>query len=216
MKQNIVMFDFDNTLVDSLKYWYYIQNKKMFVLHNRKIDKAFPQKRSGLKNSETAELFIKITGIDKTPLEVQQEWCKEMEFYYKNKVKMLKGAKDYLLKLKSEGKRLVLASASDLSILKIALKHFGLTHIFDEIFTEQSIGKAKKETEFFEYCIKALGCLKEDVFFFEDSVSSLESALSIGIRCCGVVHKLNKQRIKKLNILTIKNYKNIEANLKSS
>ena len=128
---------------------------------------------------------------------------------------MLKGAKEFLFKLKAEGKKLVLASASDLSILKFALEHFGLMHIFDEFFTEQSIGNAKKEPEFFEKCINALNCSKEDILFFEDAVSSLKSALSVGITCCGVVHKLNRHKIKDLDILKIKNYKNIEAKLKS-
>ena len=58
MKQKIVMFDFDNTLVDSLKYWYYVQNKKMFKFYGKKVDRNFSKKRRGSTNLDAAKLFV--------------------------------------------------------------------------------------------------------------------------------------------------------------
>ena len=214
MKQKVVMFDFDNTLVDSLKYWYNIQNKKMFILYGFKVDKLYPQKRKGLTNLENAKLFIRETGIDKTPQEIKQEWHEQMKVFYTQKIKMIKGAKDFLLKLKSEKKKLVLASATDLSLLKIALKHFEILDLFDEIFTEQNVRRGKSDKKFFEVVLNKLDVKARDVFFFEDSVESLKNALESKILCCGLVHKFNKDSIKELDILKIKNYKNIERKLK--
>ncbi len=214
MKQKIIIFDFDNTLVDSLKYWYDIQNKKMFTLYGKKIDKDYPQKRKGLTNLDNAKLFISVTGIDKTPQEIKQEWHEQMKVCYTQKIKMLKGAKEFLLKLKGEKKKLVLASATDLSLLKIALKHFEILDLFDEIFTEQNVRRGKSDKEFFEIILNKLETKPKNVFFFEDSVESLKNALESGISCCGLTHKFNKDAIKRLDILKIKNYKNIEKKLK--
>lgn len=215
MKQKIVMFDFDNTLVDSLKYWYDIQNKKMFILYGLKVDKLYPKKRRGLTNLENAKLFIRETGIDKTPQEIKEEWHEQMKVCYTQKIKMIKGAKEFLLKLKSEKKKLVLASATDLSLLKIALKHFEILDLFDEIFTEQNVRRGKRDKEFFEIVLNKLEAKPKDVFFFEDSVESLKNAIETKIPCCGLIHKFNKDRIKELDILKIKNYKNIEKKLKT-
>lgn len=208
------MFDFDNTLVDSLKYWYDIQNKKMFTFYGLKVDKDYPKKRKGLTNLDNAKLFIKETGIDKTPQEVKEEWHKQMKVCYTQNIKMIKGAKEFLLKLKADKKKLILASATDLSLLRIALKHFEILDLFDEVFTEQNVRRGKGDKEFFEIVLKKLEAKPKDVFFFEDSVESLKNALESGISCCGLVHKFNKDRIKKLDVLKIKNYKNIEKKLK--
>ena len=214
MKQKVILFDFDNTLVDSLKYWYDVQNKKMFLLYGKKVDKNYPQKRNGLTNLESAKLFVETTGVDKTPQEIKQECYDQMKICYINKIKMIKGAKEFLLSLKKRKKKLVLASATDLSLLKVALKHYEILDLFDEVFTEQNIRRGKREKEFFEVAINKLGVKPKEILFFEDSVDSLKSAIEVGIPCCGIVHKYNKKRIKNLDVLKIKNYKNIEKKFK--
>ena len=214
MEQMFVFFDFDNTLVDSLRYWYKILNKDMFIKYNKKIDKDFPRKRKGLSNLEIAQVFVDITGVDKTAVEINDEVYSQMEIYYKNKIHMLKGAKEFLLKLKTEGKKLILITATDLSLVKIALEHFGIYQIFEWIFTEESIGKHKRDTEFLEYCFSVVKCKKDDILLFEDSVASLKSAIRLGIDSFGIIHKYNKKTIRKLRIPLLKNYKNIEKILK--
>lgn len=213
MKQKIVMFDFDNTLVDSLKYWYYVQNKKMFKFYGKKVDRNFSKKRRGSTNLDAAKLFVLVSGVDKSAEEVKRVWYDFMKDYYTQKIKMIAGAREFLLNLKSQNKKLVLASATDLPLLKYALKHFDLIDIFDDIFTESSVGKGKKEKAFFETVLSKLNCSSKDIFFFEDSVDSLKNAIDLKIQCCGIVHKFNKNRIKHLDILKIKNYKNIEKKL---
>lgn len=208
MTQKIIMFDFDNTIVNSLDYWYFMQNKKMFKIYGKKVDKTFPEKRKGLTNQETAELFVSLVGANKTYLEIWDEWHAYMKYHYINDIKMIKGVKEFLLDLKNKGKKLVLASATEDNLLKTALKHFDI-EIFDEVFTEPSLKCGKRDPEFFKKCMEKLNCEADDIFFFEDSVSSLKSALSLGISCCGLIHKYNKTRIKTLGIPVIKNYKKI-------
>lgn len=216
MKQKVILFDFDNTLVDSLKYWYKILNKDMFIKYKKKIDKDFPTKRKGLSNLEIAQVFVDVTGVNRTAEEINHEVNQQMEIYYQNKVRFLKGAKEFLLKLKSEGKSLAIITATDLYLVEIALKHFGIYDLFSGVFSEKDIGRHKRNQNFFEYCFEKLNCKPEDVFMFEDSVSSLTSAISLGVNCCGVIHKFNKKSIKKLSIPVIKNYKNIDKNLKKN
>ncbi len=211
-KHNIIMFDFDNTLVDSLKYWYKVQDKLAYKHYNLKPNMAFFEKRKDkINNQQAAQVFIELTNIKATANQVLNFWHEKMLKFYTEKIKLITGIKEFLLKLKNSGKKLVIASATDINLLKEALKHFNL-NVFDEIFTEVTIGYCKAYPEFFEECLDKLNATYDNVFFFEDSFSSITSATELNIACCAVLHKFNKQHKKEFESLckfTIKNYKKL-------
>ncbi|MBQ8792048.1 MAG: HAD family phosphatase [Clostridia bacterium] len=209
MEKDIIMFDFDNTLVDSLPLWYKVLDEEMFTLYGKKVDKNMPQLRVGKSNQEMAETFIKITGINADYKQIFNDWHSKMAVYYTTKIKMIKGAKEFLYILKKQGKTLVLASATQENLLKIALKHFKID-IFDYIFTEESLNHPKYEPDFFEIILDKLNTQASDITFFEDSFSSIKSATSKGIECYALLHKYNKKHKKELTKLcskVIKDYK---------
>lgn len=211
-KHDIIMFDFDNTLVDSLKYWYKVQDKLAYKHYNIKPNKAFFEKRKDkINNQQAAKAFIEITNIEATANQVLKFWHEKMLEFYTTKIKPIIGIKEFLFKLKNNGKKLVIASATDINLLKKALKHFNL-NVFDEIFTEETIGYCKSYPEFFEVCLDKLNATYDNVFFFEDSFGSISSAARLNIQCCAVIHKFNKQHKKEFENIckfTIKNYKKL-------
>ena len=214
MDKKIYIFDFDNTIVDSLKLWYDVFDKQTFLNFGVKPNKEFKVLRPGKSNDEIANIFIELTGLNIKSSDVIGFWNKSMEYYYLNKIKLIAGVKEFLLKLKKNGVKLVLASATDEDILKTALKHYDL-EIFDDIFTEANIGYAKHDKMFFETCLNKIGANPEDVILFEDSFVSVKSANSLGIDCVAVLHKYNKSHKKEFNDmckLIIKDYKNIKLN----
>lgn len=211
-KHDVIMFDFDSTIVDSLKYWYYVQDKLTFKYLNIKPNKEFYEKRQDKINiKQAAQVFIELTNAKTTVNEVLNFWHTEMLKYYTTKIKPLKGIHKFLLYLKDSGKKLVLASATEINLLKKALTHFNL-NIFDEIFTELTIGCCKACPEFFTQCLTKLKINNNNIFFFEDSFSSIASAFSVNIACCAIIHKYNKKRLKdfkNISKFTIRNYKKL-------
>lgn len=210
MQQEIIMFDFDNTLVKSLQCWHKVLDKETFKYFGKKPDKRMAKMRLGITIEETAKAFISLSNIDATCNQIYDVWEQLMSKHYLQKVKMINQAKNFLLQLKKEGKTLVLASATQDSLLKTALKHFNID-IFDHIFTESNIQESKRNIEFFHKVIEKLNTKPENITFFEDSVSSLTNASSLGINCYAVIGKFNKKNKRKLSIIcknTIKNYKN--------
>ncbi|MBE7073634.1 MAG: HAD family hydrolase [Clostridiales bacterium] len=211
MEHQIIMFDFDNTLVKSLKFWHKVLDKETFWFFGKKPNKRMSQIRLGITIKETAEEFIKLAQIDATCNDVYSAWEKLMSKHYLNKIKMIKGAKEFLLKLKTEGKTLVLASATQDSLLKTALQHFNID-IFDYIFTEANTNVSKRNITFFHNILKQLKTKPENIAFFEDSVSSLTNASSLGIKCYAVIGDFNKQHKQQLSLMCencIKNYKKL-------
>lgn len=211
MEKNIIMFDFDNTLVNSLKYWYKVQENLMFKKYGAKPTPEMERRRHGKNNREVAELFIELSNAKVDYTQIYEDWFNYMEFFYTKKIKMLKNAKQFLLNLKQQGKKLVLASATEFELLQVALKHFGLFDLFDEVYTETIMGYAKIQPEFFDELLTRLNATPEEIFFFEDSYGSIKNATAKGIEVCAVVHKYNKKHLPKLIQmckLVIKNYNN--------
>lgn len=208
MTKEYIIFDFDNTLVDSLAYWHKALDKDMFLLHGLKPNKKMKDLRVGT-NEEIANNFINLTGLKLTKEEVYDGWHICMSKYYHENVKLIKGVKEFLTALKKQGKKLILCSATQDRTVQIGLKRFGLD-MFNSIESEQTIGVSKRCPEFFQRLLAKLGTTVENVIFFEDSYTSVKNALKNNVDCIGVLHKFNrdhKKDFKQTCKLTIKNYK---------
>lgn len=209
MNKNTIIFDFDNTIVDSLKYWYYEMNKTIFRIYGLKPDKRIVELRKGKNNKEIAEIFLKLSGLIISIDEVYDCWYNLMYKDYTTKIKIIPGAREFINSLKKQGKRLILATATNIDLVKKVLPHFDLD-IFDEIHTEQTLKSGKNNVKFFENLLNTLQVNPEDILFFEDSFESIQNARKFNIECCAVIHKYNKKHIDYFNKnckLVIKNYK---------
>lgn len=205
-----IVFDFDSTLVGSLKYWYKAIDKEAFKYFAIKNRKGFPEARAGLTNKEIVKCFIDYSNAKLSQKEVADFWQSRMIFYYKNKIKIIGGAKEFLEKLVNAGYKLILASATPLKVLNITLDEFDLTKYFEHIVTEETIKEPKRETDFYFKLLEKFNVKKDEIFIFEDSFYSLDSANKVGIKTCAIKHSINKNKLKNLgknNLLVIKNYK---------
>ena len=209
MNKQYIIFDFDNTLVNSLGYWAKTEYKQLFKIYGKRPDKQFKKLKNGTSNAQAAQIFIDLTKLDITVDEVFDKCAELMLGYYTNNVKFIKGAKQYLLNLKQQGKTLVLASATQMPLLTKAIQHLELD-MFDKIYSESTIGVGKNDPKFFETILTDLKTSADNVFLFEDSFTSIQNAKINNIECCGLVHKYNKahkDELKQNCRLVIKNYK---------
>lgn len=208
--KKIIIFDFDNTLVNSITHWRKVINVDMFKFYGIKPIAQMKKVHGGKSNQEIVQAFVDISGLKVSPAEIMQRWYDTMFINYTQKIKFIKGAKEYLLKLKAEGKMLVLASATGESLLFPTVKALGLDKIFDVVFSEDMIGYPKRDPMCFVKLLDKLGAKPEEVFLFEDSLYSISSAASLKIESCALINPLNKSnkpRFQELSKLIIKNYK---------
>ena len=209
MKKDVVIFDFDSTLVDSLGFWKKTIEKLSYKHYGVKPDNRLKGIIHGGNNLEKAKKVIKIFQVDDDCHKLLEHWKSQMAYFYTRKIKIIKQAREFLISLKEKGNRLIIASATDADLLKIALKHFDLD-FFEEIYTENGLKISKNTPEFYETCLKLLKTDKESVLFFEDSYSAIKTAVEYGIECIGVNNKFNKNHKKDLNKLckfTIKDFR---------
>lgn len=205
----LIIFDFDNTLVDSLDYWYETMDQKSFIEFHSKPLKEFHQLRKGLGNNEIAQKFIDCIGGKATIQEVLAFWEKEMKYNYLNKIKIIPGCKKFIEKLHKLNYKLILATATNIDLIKVALKHFDLEKYFDAIYTEGIVGFSKSNPKLLMTCMNHFMVNADETFMFEDSFASLKTANSLGIKTCAVIHKYNQEHfddIEKMSVSTIKDY----------
>ena len=209
MDKKFIIFDFDNTLVSSLQYWYDVMDRQSFKHFGVKINKNFRKQCSGKGNYEIAKFFVESTNINVQPKVVIDFWNNRLEYYYKNKVKLIKGVVEFLEKLQKKY-TLVLASATDKCLIDIALKHFNLEKYFSFVVTEDMVNIPKHDVKFLESCLSMINAKPKECFMFEDSFVSLKCASKLKIETCGVLHMFNKSKLEELKIICnylIKDYK---------
>ena len=88
MSKNTIIFDFDNTLVNSLKYWFYEMNKTTFKIYGLKPDKRIVELRRGKNNQEIAEIFLQLTNLKISTDEIFNCWHDLMFKCYTTKIKI--------------------------------------------------------------------------------------------------------------------------------
>lgn len=210
MKKDFVIFDFDNTLVNSLACWRKVVDVEMFKHYGLKPNPEMKKIHGGKSNQEIAQAFLELSGLKITAYDVLKRWYDIMFINYTQKIKIIKGAKEYLASLKKQGKILILASATGESLLKPVVKALGFDKYFDAVYSEDMIGYPKRDPMFYVRLLEILKAKPEEVFLFEDSLYSISSAASLKIESCALINNLNKNnktKFEELCELIIKNYK---------
>lgn len=208
MNKQILIFDFDNTLVNSLEFWLDVVDNQTFKKYGLKPNPEIKKVHGGKTNKEIANSFIEISGLDISIDDVFNVWYELMFENYTKHIKFIKGAREFLNEMKNQQKTLVLASATGESLLKRVVDALNLD-VFDFVCTENTIGHPKRDPEFFVELLKQLDAKPEDVLLFEDSIHSTRSATSIKIECVTLINSLNKvhlEEFQNLSTLIVKDY----------
>lgn len=206
--KKVIIFDFDNTIVMSLKYWKKVIEKETAKKYKVSENLYFAEKRHGYSNIDTAKLFLKMhSNVPATYNKIIDYWYSYMQDKYTNNVNFVAGAYQFLQNLKQKGYKLILATATGKILLEKALKIFNLQNFFDRVICEEEIGKSKKEPDIYYKIMQEFKVKPKDCLYFEDSLIAITTANKLGIDCVAMINNLNKSNLNKFNNLCIKTAK---------
>ncbi len=185
MKQKELIFDFDGTLVDSMREW---AGKMLHVLHTYHI--AYPsdiiKTITPLGDKGTAEYFIKTFGINATV----NELIDMMDAYaikeYTNNIPAKDTVADTLADLKKRGCRLHVLTASPHKMLDVCLKRVGLYDYFDNVWSCDDFGTTKGDVHIYYAVASRLETSVENCVFLDDNIHALTVAKQAGMTVVGV------------------------------
>lgn len=208
MLKNIkgAIFDMDGTLVDSLMLWDVLWEKfGVFFL-----------KREGFRPSEADDKIVRtltlkdamehihsVYNIGNSGSELLDMANEIMKNFYSNEVELKSGVAEFLEYCYVKGIRMCIASATDISLIKLAVEHLEIGKYFEKIFSCAEIGKGKDQPDVYLKAMDFLGTFAEETCVFEDSHIAVDTADKIGMKTVGIFDKYNYGHEEMKKIATI-------------
>lgn len=175
-----VFFDFDLTLVDSLKGIYICSNKTLQEMSIGMIDKKIIKKSIGMPLEST---FKFITGIndDEKAAFYKKTYIKNGESIITKNTKWLKHSVSCLRYLKSKNIKIGIISTK----LRIRIEEFlikeKIVDIFDIIIGLEDVKSVKPDPEGLSLALNSLKLKKEEVFYIGDTTIDQDTAFNGGV-----------------------------------
>ena len=173
------IFDMDGTLLDSMSIWRNIGIDYLLKLGIQPKPDLFDRLRV-LSLTEAADYMRVDYRLEKPTEQVMREIDAMIEDFYFNTAPKKDGVVAFLDRLKAQGTRMVIATATDRYLVEAALKRTGLYGYFERIYTCTEVGKGKEHPDIFEQALAHLGTPKESTYIFEDSYYAIVTAKKAG------------------------------------
>lgn len=210
MKNNII-FDLDGTLLDSMYVW---DN----VGHDFLVAKGVnpPENLNDILETisleETGQYFIDEFNIDMTVDEILEEIVEMVKEKYINEVELKDGVFEFLHKIKAEGKRMCILTASEASYVYPTLERLGIIDCFEKVYTCTELGMSKSNSYIYEYTAEKSGFDKTDTAVFEDVFHGIKNAKEAGFFVYAVYdycEEKNIDKIKKIADVYVSSFKEL-------
>ncbi len=182
-KYRAFIFDFDGVVMDTESLHFKAWNKGFEIMGDSLTEEEYlPLKSTGRKH--IVDTFSRKIGREISEAEVL-EICRVKDDCFKELCKnidkglLIKGVEDFLIRLKSTGVKIAVASSA--STTTELLKKVGLTEYF-EVVADGNLGLPKKpDPAVFLKAASLLGVKPEECFVFEDSPAGLKASENAGM-----------------------------------
>ena len=188
------IFDMDGTLINSLIVWEDIWTEIGREFLSDPTFRPTAQEDKAVRTmllSDAMDLINKNYSLCDDSTKVLDLSVKVIRDFYENKLEPKKGAIEFLDHLADNGVRMCLASASEPTLVRVALKRCNMEKYFSGIVTCVDVGKGKDHPDVFLAAKDFLDTEIDDTFVFEDSFVALESAKKAGFKTVGVYDACN-------------------------
>lgn len=180
-----VIFDLDGTLVDSMWMWRQIDIEYL-GRYGIEIPDDLQEEIEGMSFSETAVYFKERFNIPDSVEQIKSNWNEMSYDIYKNRVPLKPGAKEFLNKLKSEGKKLAIATSNSRELASCVLDSKGILDDFGAIVTGCDVGAGKPKPDVYLKAAELLGVEAKKCLVFEDIPHGLLAGINAGMKTCAI------------------------------
>ena len=185
MKIRGAIFDVDGTLLDSMFIWDTIGEtylRSIGYQPKENLNETF----KNMSLHQAARYYQTEYGVTQSIDEIMDGVNAMLERYYRFEVPLKPGAAELLERLRQNGVKLCIATATDRHLVEAALDRCGVLSCFGEIFTCNEVGHGKDEPDIFEAALRFLGTRKEETIVFDDALYAVRTAKEAGFLVAAV------------------------------
>ena len=179
------IFDVDGTLLDSMFIWDTIGEaylRSIGYQPKENLNETF----KNMSLHQAARYYQTEYGVTRSIDEIMDGVNAMLERYYRFEVPLKPGAAELLERLRQNGVKLCIATATDRHLVEAALDRCGVLSCFGEIFTCNEVGHGKDEPDIFEAALRFLGTEKVETIVFDDALYAVRTAKEAGFPVAAV------------------------------
>lgn len=173
------IFDLDGTLTKSNHVWSKIDEE---FLGKRGIE--VPEdyfKQVSAMNFEQAAVYTNDRfSLGENIQDIMKEWFDMAVYEYTNVIELCGNAGEYVRKLKEQGRKIALATASTEELYKPVLKRNGILDCFDCFVSTEQVERGKGFPDVYELAAEKMGLEAKDCVVYEDIVEGVKGAKAGG------------------------------------
>lgn len=197
----VYIFDMDGTFIDSMDYW----NNLMTNFLEEKGLNAHENLQMEILNMPLLEgvSYVKERyDMEGTVEDIYREIKELIGYNYKKVFKLDPDAKDIFNKIKEKGDKLVLATATQRSLVNLVLERFKIDKCFDLEIVSDEVDLHKDDSKYYENIANYFNVNNEDCIVVEDALYAIESAKKIGMKTVGILEQTPQVHREKIRSLT--------------
>lgn len=205
------IFDLDGTLVVSGHVWSKVDRE---FLGRRGIEvPADYYKVLSSMNFQTAAVYTNERfGLNESIDSIMQEWHNMAVYEYSNVIGLVSGADRFVRRLKENGLKIALATASTKELYEPVLKRNGLYDYFDFFAATSQVKRGKGFPDVYEFAAEGLGEKPGDCVVFEDIIEGIRGAKAGGFSAAACLNEHyfeDWEKMKKEADCTFKSYEEL-------
>lgn len=206
------IFDIDGTLLDSMPIW---ENAGARYLARLGIEAKpdLKERLDALSLPEGASYMQKEYKLSVSTEDILEGVNQVVQDFYYKEAAMKPGAYTLIKRLKANGIKLIIATATDAKMAKAALIRNGIWEDFAGMLTCEEAGAGKTSPKIFELARQRLETKKEETWVFEDSLYAVKTAKEAGFPVCSIYDaysRANTERIRKLSNVYVEDFEEIK------
>lgn len=202
------IFDIDGTILDSMTVWLNITNS-FFKEHNINISKNDILSYQSMSFEESLvkihEEYLKNMSVD----EMFKEFSERAENAYAKTLPAKPGVCEYIHSLHKSGVKIAIATSGFKKLAESALKRLGIFDCFSAFAYSAETGCSKSQPDIYLLAAKRLNETPENCVVFEDIITGIKSAASVGFKTVAIADPTNisdEEALKNSSDLYIKDW----------